>query len=81
MTACDQARWPHRHLRDGWMTVGSRDPHQWWKITIRDDGSICDRDVTPTPPTHDPERVLAFLLGMQERINTDTRREGRKLNP
>lgn len=79
MNPCDQATRPHEHheplLQPGqakitwYITAYARD--RSWKVVIRDDGSICRRDVEPTPAKYPPEQVIPFLLdglGHNERV-------------
>ncbi|MGH9247916.1 MAG: hypothetical protein ACRD0W_00125 [Acidimicrobiales bacterium] len=79
MNICQQAARPHQHLYDpgtgeptGRIRAYARD--RSWVVDVTDDGSICARYVTPTPPTWPPEKVLAFLMGELHHNETAERR-------
>lgn len=90
-SACARATRPHEHLYSpatgepsGRIIAMSRDRRSW-RVNIADDGSICDRYVTPVPPRWAPERVIALLLtergyveAAERRNNPRPMRKGRR---
>lgn len=74
MTACKPGARPHQHL-DNPPRIRAYARDHSWKVVVDDDGSICDRDVTPVPPRMSPVQVLAFLMTERDHRENRDRRE------
>lgn len=57
---CMHATRPHQHRDDGRLTVWAR--NRSWTAVVADDGTVCTRDVTPTPARYTADQVLGVFL-------------------